>query len=195
MTNERVNDPTPSEGNQATQETLIDPAKSYTRPDLKRVTAEAIEKAEKKSRRRKRERSQVDIEAYWLERKTYLEKIQRIPEMKTRYFKAMIIYLLRRFLWSFGFFPVFLAIWIPLILNRFNPVATVSNLLPHLEKFVLSNPEAQAATMQTIWLAWFSIGFIFAIFDFVLTPYKSPYEYEADVHMRAWEQLQKANKS
>lgn len=146
------------------------------------------------SRRARRQRPNIDVEAYWLERRNYLEQIKQIPELKTRFIKAMTIYLFRRFLWSFGFFPVFLAVWIPLILNRFNPVATVSNLLPHLERFVQSNPEAQAGTMQTIWLAWFSIGFIFAVFDFVLTPYKSPYDYEADVHMRAWEQLQQTDK-
>ncbi|PIE44408.1 MAG: hypothetical protein CSA50_00670 [Gammaproteobacteria bacterium] len=137
----------------------------------------------------------IDIQAYWVERKRYLERIKKNPELRTKSIKAMTVYLLRRFLWSFGFFPVFIAIWLPLVFYRFNPVAAVSNLLPHLRQFVESNPEVQAATIETLFIAWFSLGFIFAVFDFVLTPYKSPYEYEADVHMRAWEELQNLNKN
>jgi hypothetical protein len=132
-------------------------------------------------------------EQYWIERKKYLEKIKNVPELRKRFLKSIFVYLLRRFLWSFGFFPIFISFWLPLVLNRFNPVAMVSSLLPSLEGFVNSNPQAQANTMDTLFIAWFSIGFIFAIFDFVLTPYKSPYEYEADVHMRAWEELQNNN--
>ncbi len=132
-------------------------------------------------------------EQYWVERKKYLEKIKQVPELRKRFFSSLLVYLLRRFLWSFGFFPIFLSFWLPLVLNRFNPVATVSSLLPSLESFVNSNPQVQANTIETLFIAWFSVGFIFAIFDFVLTPYKSPYEYEADVHMRAWEELQNSN--
>ncbi|MCP5209021.1 MAG: hypothetical protein H7A01_17655 [Hahellaceae bacterium] len=135
------------------------------------------------------------MEAYWVERKRYLEKMKRIPELRGKYLKAISIYMLRRFLWSFGFFPVFLSFWVPLVLARFNPVAMVADMLPALERFVNSNPEVQASTIETIFIAWFSIGFIFAVFDFVLTPFKSPYEYEADVHMRAWEELQNRNES
>ncbi|PID41587.1 MAG: hypothetical protein CSB48_14425 [Proteobacteria bacterium] len=134
------------------------------------------------------------MEAYWIERKRYLERIKKIPELRTKGLKAMAAYLLRRFLWSFGFFPLFTGIWIPFVLYRFNPVAAVSDLLPHLQRFVQSNPEVQATTIETLFIAWFSIGFIFAVFDFVLTPYQSPYETEADIHMRAWEELQKLNK-
>ena len=134
-----------------------------------------------------------DPEQYWIERKKYLEKIKQVPELRKRFFSSLMVYLLRRFLWSFGFFPIFLSFWLPLVLNRFNPVATVSSLLPSLENFVNSNPQVQANTIETLFIAWFSVGFIFAIFDFVLTPYKSPYEYEADVHMRAWEELQNNN--
>lgn len=132
-------------------------------------------------------------EQYWIERKKYLEQIKQVPELRKRFFSSLMVYLLRRFLWSFGFFPIFLSFWLPLVLNRFNPVATVSSLLPSLENFVNSNPQVQANTIETLFIAWFSVGFIFAIFDFVLTPYKSPYEYEADVHMRAWEELQNNN--
>ncbi len=134
---------------------------------------------------------QTVIEAYWLERKKYLRKVKGIRALRWRFAREMAIYLLRRFLWSFGFFPVFIAFWVPWVLNRFNPVATVNNLLPYLQNYVAANPEQQAATVDTLLIAWASIGFIFAVFDFVLTPFKSPYEYEADIHMRAWEEMQR----
>lgn len=127
-------------------------------------------------------------EAYWHERKQYLANIKGIPELRRRYLRSMLIYLLRRFLWSFGFFPVFIAFWVPFVLSWFNPVVMVTDLLPSLQAFVNANPEVQAHTEQTLIIAWLSIGFFFAVFDLVLTPFKSPYEYEADVHMRAWEQ-------
>jgi len=136
----------------------------------------------------------VEIEAYWIERKRYLQAIKKIPELKKRYLNAILLYLLRRFLWSFTFFPVFIAFWLPLVLNRFNPVAMIQNLLPSLQAFVDANPQSQAATIETLFIAWFSIGFAFAVFDFILSPFKSPYEYEADVHMRTWEELHFSNK-
>ena len=71
----------------------------------------------------------------------------------------------------------------------FNPVVLASDLIPLLQNFVDSNPEVQATTIGTLVMAWASIGFFFLVFDFVLTPFKSPYEYEADVYMRSWEQL------
>ncbi|MFE8071524.1 hypothetical protein QQM79_10735 [Marinobacteraceae bacterium S3BR75-40.1] len=132
---------------------------------------------------------QPRLEPYWIERKRYLEKVRGIPELRKRYAKALFIYLLRRFLWSFAFFPLFIAFWVPFVLSRFNPVAMVSDLLPTLTRFVEASPQSQAAMVDTLVIAWLSIGCIFAIFDFVLTPFKSPYEYEADVHMRAWEQM------
>lgn len=125
-----------------------------------------------------------------MERKRYLEEIRGIPELRRRYVNALAIYLIRRILWSFGFFPVFLGFWIPLVFARFNPVAMVDNALPHLERFVNATAEAQATTMETMVLSWLSVGLLFAVFDLVLTPFRSPYEYEADVHMRAWEELQ-----
>ena len=133
---------------------------------------------------------QIEVEAYWVERKRYLQEIKKIPELNRRYIKSGLAYLMRRFLWSFTFFPVFIAFWIPFVLNRFNPVATVQKFLPGLQAFVEANPQSQAATIETLVIAWLSIGITFAIFDFILTPFKSPYEYEADVHMRAWEELQ-----
>lgn len=135
------------------------------------------------------QRSRPRLEAYWVERKRYLEEIRGIPELRRRYINALAIYLIRRFLWSFGFFPVFIGFWIPLVFARFNPVAMVDSALPHLERFVEATAQVQATTMETLILSWLSIGLLFAVFDLVLTPFKSPYEYEADVHMRAWEEL------
>lgn len=130
-----------------------------------------------------------DVAAYWAERRSYLERMRKVPEMRHRYWRAAGIYLLRRLMWSFGFFPIFLAFWLPLVLASFNPVVMVTDLLPLLHNFVDSNPEIQANTLSTLTIAWLSVGFFFLVFDFVLTPFKSPYQYEADVYMRSWEQL------
>lgn len=130
-----------------------------------------------------------DVAAYWAERRRYLERIRKVPEMRQRYWRAIGIYLLRRIMWSFGFFPVFLAFWLPLVMASFNPVVMVGELLPLLHNFVDSNPEVQANTLSTLTIAWLSVGFFFLVFDFVLTPFKSPYQYEADVYMRSWEQF------
>ncbi|WP_228260839.1 hypothetical protein [Marinobacter orientalis] len=130
-----------------------------------------------------------EVAAYWAERRHYLERIRRVPEIRQRYWRAIGVYLLRRILWSFGFFPVFLAFWIPFVLSSFNPVVMASDLIPLLESFVNANPEVQATTISTLAIAWGSVGFFFLVFDFVLTPFKSPYQYEADVYMRSWEQL------
>ncbi len=130
-----------------------------------------------------------EVAAYWAERRRYLEKIRKVPEIRQRYWRAVGIYLLRRIMWSFGFFPVFIAFWLPLVLSSFNPVVMASDLIPILDGFVQSNPEEQATAISTMAIAWASIGFFFLVFDFVLTPFKSPYEYEADVYMRSWEQL------
>lgn len=130
-----------------------------------------------------------DVAAYWAERRSYLERIRKSPEVRQRFRREVAIYLARRLLWSFGFFPIFMAFWVPLVLSSFNPVVLASDLIPVLQDFVNSNPEVQATTLSTLAIAWASVGFFFLIFDFVLTPFKSPYEYEADVYMRAWEQL------
>lgn len=184
----------------AMQSNNVSLSEQYARPpeeDSESVTGAAKKPAKAKPEPRLLKKkpfpSHEQVEAYWVERKRYLEKMKRIPELRGKYLKAISIYMLRRFLWSFGFFPVFLSFWVPLVLARFNPVAMVADMLPALERFVNSNPEVQASTIETIFIAWFSIGFIFAVFDFVLTPFKSPYEYEADVHMRAWEELQNRN--
>ncbi len=130
-----------------------------------------------------------EVAAYWAERRRYLERIRKDPEIRQRFWREVGIYLLRRILWSFGFFPVLIAFWVPLVLSSFNPVVMASDLIPLLQNFVNANPEVQANTLSTLTIAWLSIGFFFLVFDFVLTPFRSPYEYEADVYMRSWEQL------
>ncbi len=127
------------------------------------------------------------IGAYWAERRHYLKNIRKIPELRQQFVRALAVYILRRALWSFGFFPVFLAFWVPFVLVSFNPVVLVGELLPALESFVNANPEVQANTISTLVIAWLSVGFFFLVFDFILTPFRSPYQYEADVYMRAWE--------
>lgn len=130
----------------------------------------------------------AELAPYWVERKRYLREVKRIPELRQRFWSAILVYLLRRVLWSFGFFPIFIAFWVPLVMASFNPVIMINDILPDLQAFVAANPEVQANRIQTLVIAWLSIGFAFLIFDFVLTPFRSPYEYEADVYMRAWEQ-------
>lgn len=129
----------------------------------------------------------AELAPYWVERKRYLKQLRKVPELRQRFWSAILVYFLRRVLWSFGFFPVFIAFWVPLVMASFNPVVMVTNIMPELQGFVASNPEMQANTVQTLVMAWLSVGFFFLIFDFVLTPFRSPYEYEADVYMRAWE--------
>lgn len=130
-----------------------------------------------------------EVAAYWAERRRYIERIRKVPEVRQRYWREAGMYLLRRILWSFGFFPIFLAFWVPFVLSSFNPVVMATDLIPMLQGFVDSNPEVQATTISTMAIAWASVGFFFLVFDFVLTPFRSPYEYEADVYMRSWEQL------
>ena len=124
-----------------------------------------------------------EVAAYWAERRRYLERIRKVPEVRQRFWREVALYLLRRLLWSF------VAFWVPLVMASFNPVGMASDLIPVLQNFVDSNPEVQATTISTLAIAWASIGFFFLVFDFVLTPFKSPYQYEADVYMRSWEQL------
>jgi len=130
-----------------------------------------------------------EVAAWWAERRRYIEQIRKVPEVRQRYWREAGIYLLRRILWSFGFFPVCIAFWVPFVLSSFNPVVMASDLIPMLQGFVDSNPEVQATTLSTLAIAWASVGFFFLVFDFVLTPFRSPYDYEADVYMRSWEQL------
>ncbi|HEV8076946.1 MAG TPA: hypothetical protein VGP45_01025 [Marinobacter sp.] len=128
-----------------------------------------------------------EVAAYWDERRRYLKSIRKTSAVRHRYWRAMAVYLLRRVLWSFGFFPVFFAFWIPLVLAQFNLVVMASDIIVLLQNFTGSNPELQANTISTLVIAWASIGGFFLVFDFVLSPFRSPYEYEADVYMRAWE--------
>ncbi|OZB19374.1 MAG: hypothetical protein B7X58_02770 [Marinobacter sp. 34-60-7] len=130
-----------------------------------------------------------EVAAWWAERRRYLEQIRKVPELRHRFWKEVALYLLRRVLWSYGFFPVFMAFWLPFVLASFNPVVMATDLIPLLQTFVDSNPEQQATSLSTVLIAWFSVGTFFLVFDFVLTPFRSPYEYEADVYMKAWEQL------
>jgi hypothetical protein len=129
----------------------------------------------------------LEVAAYWDERRRYLKSIRKTPAVRNHFWRAMAVYLLRRILWSFGFFPVFFAFWIPLVLAQFNPVVLANDFIALLQDFTASNPELQANNLSTLVIAWASIGGFFLIFDFVLSPFRSPYEYEADVYMRAWE--------
>lgn len=130
-----------------------------------------------------------EVAAWWAERRQYLERIRKVPEIRQRFWREVVIYTLRRLLWSYGFFPVFIAFWLPLVLASFNPVVMASDLIPLLQNFVNSNPEQQTTTISTLTIAWLSVGSFFLVFDFVLTPFRSPYQYEADVYMKSWEQL------
>ena len=133
----------------------------------------------------------AEVTAYWDERRRYLKAIRKNPAVRNRYWRTLAAYLLRRVVWSFGFFPVFFAFWVPLVLAKFNPVVLANNLIPLLQEFTGSNPELQANTISTLVIAWASVGGFFLIFDLVLSPFRSPYEYETDVYMRAWEQDQR----
>jgi len=130
-----------------------------------------------------------EVAAWWAERRQYLERIRRVPEIRQRFWREVAVYLLRRLLWSYGFFPIFIAFWLPFVMSSFNPVVMATDLIPVLQEFVGSNPEEQATAISTLMIAWFSIGSFFLVFDFVLTPFRSPYQYEADVYMKSWEQL------
>lgn len=131
-----------------------------------------------------------DSTDYHNERRRYLARARRTPGLRQRYIRKLLGYLLLRGAWSFGFFPVVLGFWVPLVLAEFNPVVMVQSLLPHLETFVLSNPEVQARTVSTIISGWVSVGLLFFLFDVVINPFRSPFQEEADVHMRAWSQSQ-----
>ncbi|WP_235937558.1 hypothetical protein [Marinobacter caseinilyticus] len=165
-----------SEGDPATPD--YDPSTMITSAQSPAPYSQPIPEAER----------QRAISAYWSERQNYLAGVRKVPELRKKFVQALAIYTLRRALWSFGFFPVFIAFWVPLVMSSFNPVVLINEVLPALQGFVGANPEVQANTISTLLTAWLSVGFFFLVFDFVLTPFKSPYQYEADVHMRAWEQ-------
>lgn len=123
---------------------------------------------------------------YWAERRRYLARIRRVPELRQRFVRDLALYLLRRAAWSFGFFPVVLAFWLPLVLSSFNPVVMAQTLLPWLQSFVAGNPEVQANTLSTLVSGWVSVGLFFMLFDLILTPFHSPFQREADAHMGVW---------
>lgn len=131
-----------------------------------------------------------DAGDYHKERRRYLARVRRNPGLRQRYLRKLAGYLILRAAWSFGFFPVVLAFWVPFVMAEFNPVVMVQSLLPHLEAFVLSNPEVQARTLSTLAAGWLSIGLFFFLFDVVINPFRSPFEQEVDIHMRAWSQSQ-----
>ncbi|MBS3803197.1 MAG: hypothetical protein KGY54_01510 [Oleiphilaceae bacterium] len=127
-----------------------------------------------------------NVAAYWAARRDYLASVRKVPELRQRFVRALALYTLRRMLWSFGFFPIFIAFWVPLVMANFNPVIVAGELMPALQEFLNANPEAQANMISRLLTAWLSVGFFFLVFDFVLTPFRSPYQYEADVYMRVW---------
>lgn len=131
-----------------------------------------------------------DASAYHNERRRYLARARRNPGLRQRYLRNLAGYLLLRGAWSFGFFPVILAFWVPLVMAEFNPVVMVQAILPHLQAFVSSNPEIQARAVSTLLAGWVSIGLFFFLFDVVINPFRSPFQKEADIHMRAWSQSQ-----
>ena len=141
------------------------------------------------SQRRHRPRV-PDSADYYNERRRYLARVRRNTGLRQLYIRNLLGYLLLRGAWSFGFFPVVLAFWVPLVLSEFNPVVMVQSLLPHLEAFVLSNPEVQARTINMLVSGWLSVGLFFFLFDVLINPFRSPFQREADIHMRAWSQSQ-----
>lgn len=129
------------------------------------------------------------VAAWWNERRRYLAQIRNVPEIKQRFRKELFFYVVRRAMWAYGFFPVVLAFWLPLVMASFNPVVMAQDMITLLQGFIASNPEQQANTLSSLTLGWLSIGTFFLIFDFVISPFRSPYQYEADVYMKSWEQL------
>lgn len=139
----------------------------------------------------RRERPRVpDSADYHNERRRYLARARRTPELRQLYIRNLLGYLLLRGAWSFGFFPVVLAFWVPLVLAEFNPVVMVQSLLPYLDAFVMSNPEVQARTLSMLVTGWVSVSLFFFLFDVLIHPFQSPFQKEADIHMRAWSQSQ-----
>ena len=125
-------------------------------------------------------------QAYWAERRRFLGYLKRDSRIRRRNYSQFLSYFIRRVLWAFGFFPVFLALWIPLVMAKFNLVVLMVNLRPLMDDFINATPNIQASMIDTVLIAWLSIGVAFAIFDLILTPYQSPYKIELDTHMRAW---------
>ena len=126
------------------------------------------------------------VQAYWSERRRVLGFLKRDSRLKRRHYFKFLSYFFRRLLWAFGFFPVFLAFWIPLVMANFDLVVLMVNLRPLMDEFINAPTDVQSSMVDTIFIAWLSLGTAFAIFDLILCPYRSPYRTELDTHMRAW---------
>lgn len=122
---------------------------------------------------------------YWKLRESYMADLKHDRELRKENRKRIAVYILRKLLWSFGFFPIFLAVWIPLLLSHFNLVVFSQQLIELFTSFLAQSPNLQAATSESIFIAWASIGCMFMVFDLVLTPYRSPFEEQADAYMKA----------
>jgi hypothetical protein len=122
---------------------------------------------------------------YWKLRDSYMNDLKHDRELRKENRKRIAIYILRKLLWSFGFFPIFLAVWIPLLLSHFNLVVFSQQLIELFTSYLAQSPNLQAATSESIIIAWASIGCMFMVFDLVLTPYRSPFEEQADAYMKA----------
>jgi len=122
---------------------------------------------------------------YWKLRESYLSALKNDRQLKKENRKRIAVYVLRKLLWSFGFFPIFLAVWIPLLLSHFNLVVFSQQIISLFTGFLAQSPNLQAATSESIFIAWASIGCMFMVFDLVLTPYRSPYQEQADAYMKA----------
>jgi len=129
--------------------------------------------------------SEEYLNDYWKLRDSYMNDLKSDRELTRENRKRIAIYVLLKLLWSFGFFPIFLAVWIPLLLSHFNLVVFSQQLIELFTSFLAQSPNLQAATSESIFIAWASIGCMFMVFDLVLTPYRSPYEEQADAYMKA----------
>ncbi|GAA3920098.1 hypothetical protein [Litoribacillus peritrichatus] len=125
------------------------------------------------------------LDDYWKLRENYLTSLKDDKELKKENRKRVAVYVLRKLLWSFGFFPVFLTVWVPLLLSHFNLVVFSQQLIELFNGFLSQSPNLQAATSESIIIAWASIGCMFMVFDLVLTPYRSPFQEQADAYMKA----------
>src|SRR5690554_7449797 len=94
-----------------------------------------------------------EVAAWWAERRRYLEQIRKTPELRQQFRKEVALYLLRRALWCYGFFPVVIAFWLPFVLSSFNSVVIAHSLLPTVQVLVASNAAPQATTLRTLTLA------------------------------------------
>lgn len=133
-------------------------------------------------------------EAYWAERRKFIQGLQRLPEFRRKHYSHLTHFLLKKTVWAYLFFPVFIAFWIPLIWFRFNAVALANGYLEALTGFVSSSPYEQSIIIERLALYWFSLGATYIIFDLIVTPFKSPIMKDSDAHMKVWEENMLFNK-